>query len=160
MSLIGFCVLCYLIYRMIVRTKNGGNGRPGTGRLPDVHTVPAKHREQRTTGQPNQHSVRQQNQPAKVRQSVKNPEEKGSTMAYLEEKARQDAAEHAREKWEETRRLNQNYGGLRVAQRLFEGDSVPGGQKCVVCGYCGAENLVPMMPREKYSCYFCREPLW
>lgn len=151
MSVTGLLIFCYIIYR-IVRRRNGvSGGKAGTGRPPEIRTAPVKHREQR--------SARPQ-QRANVQQPVKKTEAKaGSTMAYLEEKAKQDQAEHAREKWEETKRLNQNYGGLRVAQRLFEGDSVPGGQKCVACGYCGAENLIPMMPRERYSCYFCREPL-
>lgn len=82
-----------------------------------------------------------------------------STLEYLNEKARQDEAEHAKEKWEETIRLNKNYGGHRVAERFLEGELIPKGKKCVLCDYCGAENLVPMMPREHYSCYFCREQL-
>lgn len=85
--------------------------------------------------------------------------ESGSTLAYLEEKARQDAREHAREKREETMRLNKNYGGLRAAERRYDGDSIPRGKKCITCAYCGAENLVPTNMREKYSCYFCREAL-
>lgn len=85
--------------------------------------------------------------------------EPGSTLAYLEEKARQDAREHAREKREETMRLNKNYGGLRAAERRYDGDSIPRGKKCITCAYCGAENLVPANMREKYSCYFCREAL-
>jgi len=152
MNLIGFLVICFIVIRMIRRRNGAYNGGTGTGRPPEIHTAPVKHREQRTAQPQARHT--------NVQQSVKGPKAKeGSTMAYLEEKARQDAAEHAREKWEETKRLNQNYGGFRVAQRLFEGDSVPGGQKCVICGYCGAENLVPLVPRERYSCYFCREPL-
>ncbi|MDE5931460.1 MAG: hypothetical protein K2H40_03120 [Lachnospiraceae bacterium] len=150
-NIVWYCVILYIVYRTIVRRKGQHNGKTGTGRPPEIHTAPVKHREQRTT-RPQQRT--------NVQQPVKKPEAAaGSTMAYLEEKARQDQKEHAKEKWEETKRLNQNYGGLRVAQRLFEGDSVPGGQKCVVCDYCGAENLIPMMPRERYSCYFCREPL-
>ena len=82
-----------------------------------------------------------------------------STLAYLEEKARQDAIEHEIEKREEARRLYESSGGLRPAQRLYEGENVPNGCKCVACGYCGAENLIPMMARERFSCYFCREPL-
>lgn len=85
--------------------------------------------------------------------------ENSSTLAYLEEKARQDAREHAREKREETLRLNKNYGGLRAAERRYDGDSIPRGKRCIKCAYCGAENLVPTNMREKYSCYFCREAL-
>lgn len=151
MSIIWFLIICYIIFRIIRRSNGVNGGRTGTGRPPEIRTAPVKHREQR--------AVRPQ-QRTNVQQPVKKTEAKaGSTMAYLEEKAKQDQAEHAREKWEETKRLNQNYGGLRVAQRFFEGDSVPGGQKCIACGYCGAENLIPVMSREHYSCYFCREPL-
>ena len=150
-SIIWTCVIIYIVYRTVIKRNGTHNKGAGTGRPPEIRTPPVKPREQRSPRPP---------QRTNVQQPVKKPEAKaGSTMAYLEEKAKQDQAEHAREKWEETKRLNQNYGGFRVAQRLFEGDSVPGGQKCVACGYCGAENLIPMMPRERYSCYFCREPL-
>lgn len=82
-----------------------------------------------------------------------------STTAYLMEKAEADAREHAKEKMEEQRRLQSTRGGLAVAERLYDGDPVPQGKRCVVCGYCGAENLVPLASRMGYSCYFCREPL-
>ena len=122
-------------------------------------------REQRNVRPVNQQLNRSANNQTKVsapqrQMNIEQQEdEEISTMEYLEEKARQDAAEHARDKWEENMRLHQNYGGLRVAERLFDGDTVPGGKKCSVCEYCGAENLIPMIPRERYSCYFCREPL-
>lgn len=82
-----------------------------------------------------------------------------STTAYLMEKAEADAKEHAREKFEEQKRLHESKGGLAVAERLYDGDPVPQGKRCIVCGYCGAENLVPLTIRTRYSCYFCREPL-
>lgn len=82
-----------------------------------------------------------------------------STTAYLAKKADEDAKEHAREKNEEQRRLNQTRGGLAVAERLYEGDPIPQGKRCVICGYCAAENLVPHTLSKNYSCYFCREPL-
>lgn len=85
--------------------------------------------------------------------------EAGSTMDYLEEKARQDAIEHAKEKHEEEMRLRKSYGGLRAAQRHYDGSAIPGDKRCIVCAYCGAENLVPIAARERYSCYFCREAL-
>ena len=88
-----------------------------------------------------------------------NRNESESTLAYLEEKARQDAIEHEMEKREEARRLYESSGGLRPAGRLYEGDRVPNGCKCVACGYCGAQNLIPVGARERFSCYFCREPL-
>ncbi|MCM1266601.1 MAG: hypothetical protein NC302_01740 [Bacteroidales bacterium] len=86
-------------------------------------------------------------------------EDGNSTTAYLMEKAEADAKEHAREKYEEQKRLHETRGGLPVAERHFEGDPFPQGKQCVKCGYCGAENLLPMTPRTRYSCYFCREAL-
>lgn len=163
MSIIWSLIICYIVYRMIVRQKNSGNGKNGTGGPPVINTTSVRHREQRGAKPVNQANNRpansQMRQAAQQTAGRKPEEQEISTMAYLEEKARQDAAEHARDKWEENRRLHQNYGGLRVAERLFDGDTVPSGKKCAVCGYCGAENLIPMIPRERYSCYFCREPL-
>lgn len=109
---------------------------------------------------PQQQKPQQQRPQTAATTDVEDAEpEAGSTMAYLEEKARQDAMEHAREKREEARRLNKTYGGLRAAERCYEGDSVPNGKKCIVCSYCGANNLIPLTARERYSCYFCREAL-
>ena len=98
-----------------------------------------------------------QRQPAESQTKSENEPE--STLAYLEEKARQDAVEHEMEKREEAKRLYESSGGLRPAGRLYEGDRVPNGCKCVACGYCGAQNLIPVGARERFSCYFCREPL-
>lgn len=166
MSIIWSLIICYIVYRTVVRQRNSGNGKGGSGSPPVINTTSMRHREQRNARPVNQQANRpadnQMRQAAVLqKQTTGKPSEKQeiSTMAYLEEKARQDAAEHARDKWEEAKRLNQNYGGLRVAERLFDGDIVPGGKKCAVCEYCGAENLIPMIPRERYSCYFCREPL-
>lgn len=82
-----------------------------------------------------------------------------TTTAYLMEKAEADQREHAREKFEEQKRLYETRGGLAAAERYLDGDIIPQGKKCVICGYCGAENLIPIVPRTKYSCYFCREAL-
>ena len=91
---------------------------------------------------------------------IKKAKEDGnSTTAYLMEKAEADQREHAREKYEEQKRLYETRGGLAPAERYLDGETIPQGRKCVICGYCGAENLIPIVPKTKYSCYFCREPL-
>ncbi|MBD5492610.1 MAG: hypothetical protein HDR16_11015 [Lachnospiraceae bacterium] len=95
-----------------------------------------------------------------VKPAVKETKEDGkSTTEYLKEKAEEDARQHAKEKFEEQKRLYETRGGLAVAERYLDGDLIPQGKRCVKCGYCGAENLVPMQPRTRYSCYFCREAL-
>lgn len=48
---------------------------------------------------------------------------------------------------------------LVVATRLIEGDRVPKGYNKQVCGYCGADNIVPLFKSEKYGCYFCHEKI-
>ncbi len=172
MSLIGSIIICYVLYKLVIRRRMSEGGKRGTGGPPVINTAPMRHRDQRPVRPMNHPAARpMRNQPPQGMPSVNSSGQYGaqpaqpaeepeiSTMDYLEEKARQDAQEHAREKWEEERRLRQNYGGHRVAERLFDGDSVPGGKKCAVCAYCGAENLIPMLPRERYSCYFCREPI-
>lgn len=109
-----------------------------------------------TGNMPVQTASRQKSAQAAVQEAK---EDGNSTTAYLMEKAEADAREHAKEKFEEQKRLYETRGGLAVAERFLEGDSIPQGKRCVNCGYCGAENLIPMIPRTKYSCYFCREPL-
>lgn len=160
MGIIGSLIIFYIVYRAVMRQRSSNGGKNGAGGPPVIHTSSVRHREQRQAGRqtapPANNPVKNPPKPQAARPAEA---QEVSTMAYLEEKARQDAEEHARDKWEETKRLNRNYGGLRVAERLFEGDTVPGGKKCIACGYCGADNLMPMLPRERYSCYFCREPL-
>ncbi len=113
----------------------------------------------RTSAQPQETSRRAAKQKA-AQDAVREAREDGNnTTAYLMEKAQEDAREHAREKFEEQKRLAASRGGLPVAERYLLGDSVPQGKRLVNCGYCGAENLIPMMPRTRYSCYFCRETL-
>ena len=50
------------------------------------------------------------------------PAKEESTTAYLAKKAQEDAREHAKDKWEEEKRLRETRGGLAVAERHFEGD--------------------------------------
>lgn len=164
-SIIWSIAVCFIVYRLVVNRNNSGGGSKAGG-PPVIHTTPAGQREQRKAGPvngwPNRPAAGQMGHaaPPQNRPAGQPPEEREiSTMEYLEEKARQDAAEHARDKWEENKRLNRNYGGLRVAERLSAGDTAPDGKKCVICDYCGAENLIPMLPRERFGCYFCREPL-
>lgn len=86
-------------------------------------------------------------------------EDSHATTAYLKEKAEEDARQHAKEKFEEQKRLYETRGGLAVAERYLDGDLIPQGKRRVKCGYCGADNLLPMQPGTRYSCYFCREAL-
>lgn len=162
-SVIWMIILGYIIFKVVrqKREENGGVNRTDRGAPignpphgnPPVHTGQQFSKQaQQPQKQVQQRQMQQQSQQSQASQQA-------STMAYLEEKAKQDEIEHAKEKQEEARRLHQNYGGIRAAERLYEGDSVPNGKRCVVCEYCGAENLLPMVAREKYSCYFCREPL-
>ncbi len=165
-SIIWMIILGYIIFKVVrqKREENGGSNRTAGGAPtnsapngnPPVH---AGQRLGKQVQQPQRAPQRQTQQMSQRQLQQPQASQQGSTMAYLEEKAKQDEIEHAKEKQEETRRLHQNYGGLRAAERLYEGDSVPNGKRCVVCAYCGADNLLPMVAREKYSCYFCREPL-
>ncbi|MCM1156020.1 MAG: hypothetical protein NC314_08550 [Roseburia sp.] len=164
-SLIWTIVLCIIIFNVVKQKKEQGrqnkepNGQYPPPGIPQNQRYQGNHQQM----QKNQRRMGAQQTLSNTSKSVQtlpdDEPEAGSTLAYLEEKARQDAMEHAKEKQEEAQRLHKNYGGLRVAERLYEGNSVPDGKRCIVCGYCGAENLVPMMPRERYSCFFCREPI-
>lgn len=163
-------VIISAIYIRVKRMKKDGDDAKGSNSLPGT-TVPA-HRPEEKPGIPRQIGGSLQTKPAKprpaqtvqrtapARSDIQEAKEEGnSTTAYLAEKAEADAREHAKEKFEEQKRLYETRGGLTVAERFLDGDIVPQGKRCINCGYCGAENLIPMIPKTKYSCYFCREPL-
>lgn len=165
-SIIWMIIVGYVIFKVIRRKReeNGGVNRTAggapTGNAPTGNPpVYAGQQFGKQAQQPQRQEPQRQTQQTSQRQQQSQASPQSSTMAYLEKKAKQDEIEHAKEKQEEARRLHQNYGGLRAAERLYEGDSVPNGKRCVVCAYCGAENMIPVVSREKYSCYFCREPL-
>ena len=92
-------------------------------------------------------------------QGTKSTVQKTSTTEYLQKKARMDQIEHAKEKREEMKRVNQKYGGNEVGGRYLLGDPIPRGMKIKYCPYCGAENLVPDHYYSGKDCYFCRTEL-
>lgn len=171
-------IIIVVAYKRVQRAKGEGGVR-GSQSLPNTTVTPANPgglfgqgaenpygkgtsyggaRQGRTAAQTAGGPPRHQQAP--VKSAIEEAREDGnSTMAYLMEKAEADAREHAQEKLEEQKRLHETRGGLAVALRHLDGDAIPQGKRVVCCGYCGAENLVPMVPRTRYSCYFCREPL-
>ena len=165
-------IIIIIIVMVIVKKKKGDalKGQGGKGTMPNTTVTTAKPETNRpyngtyaaggtysTGGSNSQHRPSQRNTRKTAIQEAK--EDGNSTTAYLMEKAEADAREHAIEKYEEQQRLQQASGGLAVAERLLDGDPIPQGKRGDICGYCAAENLVPMVPRTRYSCYFCREPL-
>lgn len=123
-----------------------------------IQTLFGKVNEKSQAQNGSKHTVTHVNKP--VHEAIQEAKEDGNTTtAYLMEKAEADQREHAREKYEEQKRLYETSGGLTPAERYLDGDTIPRGRKCVICGYCGAENLIPIVPKTKYSCYFCREAI-
>lgn len=168
-------IIFVTIYKRVQRTKEEG-GVKGNSSLPNTTVTTANQNNTFGQGSANPYEQKKPHggmpaprsagrvQPrtalAPVKSAIEEAREDGnSTTAYLMEKAEADAREHAKEKFEEQKRLHETRGGLAVATRYLDGDAVPQGMRCVNCGYCGAENLVPMVPRTRYSCYFCREAL-
>ena len=174
-ELIIMIIVCVTIYKRVQRARGEG-GVKGNSSLPNTTVTTANQNkpfglsgenpyEQKKPhgGIPAANNVSRP-QPrttqAPAKSAIEEAKEDGnSTTAYLMEKAEADAREHAKEKFEEQKRLHETRGGLAVATRYLDGDAIPKGMRCVNCGYCGAENLVPMVPRTRYSCYFCREAL-
>ncbi len=116
-------------------------------------------KERQQMQQKQQMQQRQQQSSNKPQTVQKATEKKPSTTDYLERKAKMDQTEHAREKQEEMRRVNQRYGGQSVGGRYLIGDPIPKGMKIFYCPYCGAENIVPATYRSGKDCYFCRSEL-
>lgn len=156
-------IIGWVVYRK-VKGKQEDDGTKGSSSLPNTTvTAPV----QSLLGKLNEKSQGQHNSRYTMthpnmtaHEAIKKAKNDGnSTTAYLMEKAEADQREHAREKYEEQKRLYETRGGLAPAERYLDGETIPQGRKCVICGYCGAENLIPIVPKTKYSCYFCREPL-
>ena len=159
-----FIFIGIAIYKRVQRAKQEGGSVKGNNSLPNTTiTTPQPKNFQSTADMstsPARNNTKAAMQHRSAQAAIQEAKEDGnSTTAYLMEKAEADAKEHAKEKYEEQKRLYETRGGLAVAERFLDGDTVPQGKKCINCGYCGAENLIPMMPRTKYSCYFCSEPL-
>lgn len=125
---------------------NTGMGAPGGG----TKNVPQEQRKVQNPGM--QQSVGQTEQEIVRREGE-------STTDYLNRKAAMDEREHRAEQLEQKRAERQNYGDIVYAGRWMEGDPVPQSRRLVECGYCGAENLVPLHDKKRYHCYFCREKL-
>lgn len=160
-EIIIFAVITWAVFRKIKRSAAGDSAGQNR-RRPDVSATTAQsapdHARREKT--PPRGDARPPMKKGSMQEAIEEAKEDGhSTTAYLMEKAQEDAREHAREKYEEQKRLSASRGGLPVAERYLYGDSVPQGKKIVNCGYCGAENLIPMTPKSRYSCYFCRETL-
>ena len=83
---------------------------------------------------------------------------KATTTDFLREKAektnREEQAERA-ERAGKTPAVRER----RLGVRILPGDPVPHGARKVVCGYCGAENLLPCGDFSPHSCYFCWETI-
>lgn len=179
-ELIIVIIVCTIVYKRVQNAKGNGGSVRGNRSMPNTTVT--------TANQQNTHpqSIQQQNpgpnpyvgqnhkksvfvphgagklpvHRSSAQEAIREAKEDGhSTTAYLMEKAEADAREHEKEKYEEQKRLYETRGGLAVAERYLEGEMIPNGKRCINCGYCGAENLIPMIPRTRYSCYFCREPL-
>lgn len=181
-ELIFIIIVCTIVYRRVQNAKGTGGAR-GNQSLPNTtvttasqpnsrpQSIPMQNRQPDPYSGPNNssnnrkgvflpHGAKPPAQRKSAQDAIQEAKEDGnSTTAYLMEKAEADAREHAKEKFEEQKRLYETRGGLAVAERYLEGELIPNGKRCISCGYCGAENLIPMIPRTRYGCYFCREPL-
>ena len=90
---------------------------------------------------------------------VRNSKNETTMTDYLADKARKEEMNKESEARKSQAKVDLSQKGLIMGERLLYGDPVPGGKTMMICGYCGAENIVPYMVKGKYHCYFCREIL-
>lgn len=161
----------YIIFFVIIRGSKKKSGADGT--RPNVSAKSAQQSaevfrspqpvQSRSAGTSRQaeasHKLHDNTSLAKGSASAESEPPKHSTMGYLHEKAKQDEEEHRREEAETARKMRQRSDGRTPGRQLLLGDPVPADCRCVICGYCGAENLLPLNSRDRYCCYFCREAL-
>ncbi|MBE5872252.1 MAG: hypothetical protein E7294_13525 [Lachnospiraceae bacterium] len=155
MELVVSLVIWIIILSLIKKRKKKGQ---------NVQTLSTGTQMPRPTAQPVRN--RQQGSPNAVTKPVPSGQKNAirqevqeSTTAYLDRKAKQDEIEHRKEALEQRREEQKNYGRINYALRWYEGDPVPDSQKIIKCGYCGAENMVPVRGGRHFNCYFCREEL-
>lgn len=96
---------------------------------------------------------------AKIAKIASVQKEDETMTAFLSRKADEGQKSQIAEDRKEELFRKQEATQLRIAGRLNFADPIPNGSRVEVCGYCGAENLVPMNSSEPYKCYFCREKL-
>lgn len=125
---------------------------------------PGTYQRQQTTGVTGQTArsrgtAMQTPQAVRTAQAAQTSQKETSTMDYLNEKAKQDQREHAIEKMQEQKRVDQLHGNRPVGGRYMLGDPIPAGMKIVNCGYCGAENIVKIGYHSGCDCCFCRSHL-
>lgn len=161
MSFISMLISIFIVYKVIQSFKKrvseeGGKPNSPTGPL-SIPTPQAKY--ERPAPKPQfEQSVSKPGQ-GQLPSKPQNEPSRHSTMGYLHEKAMQDEKEHRKEEAETARKIKQRSNGRTPAKQLYLGDPVPNNCRCVVCSYCGAENLIPLNSRDRYCCYFCREAL-
>ncbi len=159
----------YIIIRSFRKKAAGDESKPDTPSKSAQQSAevfrnpqPVQSRPTTTTSRPATSSYTSHN-PVSTASQAKKPAQgeppKHSTMGYLHEKAKQDEEEHRKEEAETARKMKQRSDGRIPGRQLLLGDPVPANCRCVICGYCGAENLLPLNSRDKYCCYFCREAL-
>lgn len=143
LSLFIFYIFFFVIIRGVRKKSKDNEVKPNT---PTATSYPSRS----TAGNTSQ---------AKKPAPAQSEPPKHSTMGYLHEKAKQDEEEHRKEEAETARKMRQRSDGRTPGRQLLLGDPVPANCRCVICGYCGAENLLPLNSRDRYCCYFCREAL-
>ncbi len=143
LSLFIFYIFFFVIIRGVRKKSKDNEVKPNT---PAATSYPSRS----TAGNTSQ---------AKKTAPAQSEPPKHSTMGYLHEKAKQDEEEHRKEEAETARKMRQRSDGRTPGRQLLLGDPVPANCRCVICGYCGAENLLPLNSRDRYCCYFCREAL-
>lgn len=171
LSLFIFYIFFFVIIRGVRKKSKSSEVKPNTPAKSAQQSAevfrnpqPVQSRPTTTTSRPATSSYTSHN-PVSTASQAKKPAQgeppKHSTMGYLHEKAKQDEEEHRKEEAETARKMKQRSDGRIPGRQLLLGDPVPANCRCVICGYCGAENLLPLNSgsRDKYCCYFCREAL-
>lgn len=77
----------------------------------------------------------------------------GTTMSQLRNKRDEN------DKRQNASRAGSAYADRNAAKNGDRNPEVKSNERCVVCTYYGAKNIMPAYSSTKYTCYFCREEL-
>ena len=155
-EIIIFIIIIYTV------TKNAKNTSKPTQQQPKAHVNKPVNTVQKNN---NSHNHAYQHKVQPMEQATVHEVRSQRIQEYMEKQEAQEERRQERAKEVNSSsvdgKVNNGYSrGRYPSAKNGDNGTVPNrSEKCIVCGYCGAKNIVPWSGSKKYSCYFCREDI-
>lgn len=155
-ELIFFIIIIYAVMKSAKTTSKSRQQQPKVNVNKSVNTAQKNN---------NSHNHSYQHKVQPIEQTTVHEVRSRRIQEYMEKQAAQEEGRQERAKEMNTSsvdgKVNNGYSrGRHPSAKNGDNGTVPArSEKCIVCGYCGAKNIVPWSGGKKYSCYFCREDI-